>query len=121
MTAILLVDDDEAFRTMMTRTLTRAGHDVVEAGDGRTALRMLDSHPVDLMITDIIMPDKEGIETIVAVRKSHPELKIIAMSGGGRVRADDYLEMAQGLGAFRVLRKPFESEELFKAIREALP
>lgn len=121
MATILLVDDDEAFRSMLRRTLERAGYVVTEAADGRAALRALSGGAtVDLVITDIIMPDMEGIETIRTLRRTHPELKVIAMSGGGRMQPHDYLEVAKAFGAVRVLEKPFENEDLFAAIRVAI-
>ncbi len=120
MATILVVDDDEGFRSMLRRTLRRVGHDVIEAGEGRTALRTLSGATVDLVITDIIMPEMEGIETIRTLHRTYPDLKIIAMSGGGRMKPDSYLEVAKAFGAFRVLTKPFDNEELFAAIEEAL-
>mgnify|MGYP001249916860 CR=1 FL=1 len=120
MATILVVDDDDAFRSMLRRTLQRAGHNVLEAAEGATALRALSDATVELVITDIIMPGMEGIETIQAMRRTYPRLKIIAMSGGGRMKPSGYLEMAQAFGASRVLSKPFDNEQLFAAIREAL-
>jgi CheY-like chemotaxis protein len=117
---ILVVDDDDAFRSMLRRTLQRAGYDVVEATDGKAALEALSGAMVDLVITDIVMPNMEGIETIRALRRSYPQLKIIAMSGGGRLKPEGYLDVAKLFGAFRVLRKPFESEELLASVEEAL-
>ncbi|MBI3782010.1 MAG: response regulator [Deltaproteobacteria bacterium] len=120
MAKILLVDDDAAFRSMLRRTLQRLGHEVVEAEDGEEALRTLRKLAVDLVITDIIMPNVEGIETIRALRRDYPGLKIIAMSGGGRVVRSDYLEIAEAFGAACVLRKPFPNEQLCAAIDAAL-
>lgn len=120
MATLLLVDDDAAFRSMLRRALQRRGHDVIEAAEGGAALRALSGATVDLVITDIIMPDMEGIETIRALRQTHPELKIIAISGGGRMKPEGYLEMAKAFGAFRVLSKPFDNEQLFAAIEAAL-
>jgi CheY-like chemotaxis protein len=120
MATILLIDDDEAFRSMLRRALQRRGYDVIEAAEGGAALRALSDATVDLVITDIIMPDMEGIETIQALRRTYPNLKIIAMSGGGRMQPDGYLEVAKAFGAFRVFSKPFDNEQLFAAIEEAL-
>jgi len=121
MAHILLVDDDEAFRHMLRRTLERAGHRVTEANDGAAALHVV-AHDatIDLVITDIIMPNREGIETIRALRHDYPQVKIIAMSGGGRIRPEGYLDVAKAFGAVRVLSKPFDNHELFAAIKEAL-
>ncbi len=120
MATILLVDDDEVFRSMLRRTLQRRGYDVIEAAEGGAALRALSGATVDLVITDIVMPDTEGIETIRTLRRTHPELKIIAMSGGGRVEPESYLETAKAFGAVCVFRKPFDNKELFAAIEDAL-
>ncbi len=120
MATILLVEDDEAFRTMLRRALQRRGHSVIEAAEGGAALRTLESATVDLVITDIVMPDMEGIETIRALRRSHPDLQIIAMSGGGRVHPASYLDTAATFGAARVFSKPFDNEDLFAAIDELL-
>lgn len=121
MAHILLVDDDEAFRRMLRRTLERVGHGITEANDGAAAVRVV-AHDasIDLVITDIIMPNREGIETIRALRHDYPHLKIIAMSGGGRIRPEGYLDVAKAFGAVRVLSKPFDNDELFAAIKEAL-
>jgi CheY-like chemotaxis protein len=120
MAHILLIDDDDGFRRMLRRTLERAGHSVTEAGDGAQALHALRDITVDLVITDLIMPEMEGIETIRELRQSHPDLGIIAMSGGGRMTPEGYLAAAKVFGAARVLAKPFENEELFAAIEAAL-
>ncbi len=120
MATILLIDDDEGFRTMLRRALQRVGYTVIEAEEGGAALRALSGATVDLVITDIIMPGKEGIETILALRRTHPELKIIAVSGGGRRKPEGYLDVAKDFGAVHVLRKPFDNEELFAAIKDAL-
>ncbi len=120
MARILVIDDDEAFRTMLRRTLERAGHEVTEAAEGAAALTALSEQTIDLVITDIIMPGMEGLETIRALRRSMPELKIIAMSGGGRMKPEGYLEAAHAFGAVHVLTKPFENKDLFAAIKRAL-
>jgi DNA-binding NtrC family response regulator len=120
MATLLLVDDDEAFRSMLRRALQRRGHDVIEAAEGGAALRAVRGATVNLVITDIIKPDMEGIETIRALRRTHPELKVIAMSGGGSMKPEGYLEMAKAFGAVRVFSKPFDNEEFFAAIEDAL-
>ncbi|HVN87410.1 MAG TPA: response regulator [Candidatus Binatia bacterium] len=120
MAHILLIDDDEAVRSMLRRTLERTGHTVTEAAEGRAGLRALDAAAIDLVITDILMPDMDGIETITALHRSRPQLKVIAMSGGGRLKPEGYLQVATVLGANRVLRKPFDPGELIAAIEESL-
>jgi DNA-binding NtrC family response regulator len=121
MTRILLIDDDEQVRGMVKRMLARAGYaDVVEAGDGAAGMRLLGREPFDLVITDIIMPGQEGIETIMELSRDYPRIKIIAMSGGGRIDPRGYLETASHLGANRTLAKPFKSSDLIGVVTELL-
>lgn len=117
---ILLVDDDEQLRAMLKIVLTRAGHEVREARDGNEALKIQSRHPADLMITDLIMPDREGLDTIREVRRNNAGIKIIAMSGGGRVNAQDYLVLAKKLGADYSLAKPFSNQELLRVVQLVL-
>ncbi len=95
---------------MLRATLAELGYTVTEARNGKESLALHKSNPADLVITDLIMPEKEGIETISELLSLQPELKIIAMSGDGRVSAKDYLPIAKWLGAARVLTKPFANE-----------
>jgi CheY-like chemotaxis protein len=120
MSRILVVDDDDAFRSMLRRTLQRLEHHVIEAADGEEAIEKLAAGIFDLVITDIIMPNVEGIETIRTLRRTYPDLKVIAMSGGGRASNEVYLNVAKAFGAFRVLSKPFTNDQLLAAINEAL-
>lgn len=120
MATILLIDDDEAFRSMLRRVLQRVGHNVIEATEGGAALRALSGATVDLVITDIIMPGKEGVETIIALRRNHPGVKVFAMSGGGHLGAESHLQMAQNFGAVRVFTKPIDNEELCVAVEDVL-
>lgn len=120
MATILLVDDDEAFRSVLRRGLQSAGYQVIEAEDGGVALRALRGATVDLVITDILMPGTEGIETIIAVQRLHPDLKIIAISGGGTLRPQEYLNMAKDFGVVHTLAKPFTNAEIIAAIEDAL-
>jgi CheY-like chemotaxis protein len=121
MSRILLIDDDDAVRTMLRLTLAEFGHDVIEARNGVEGLTLFSAAGVDLVITDIIMPGKEGVEVIVELLRLHPGLKIMAISGGGRVGPTDYLRIARYLGAAKVLAKPFSNEELLVALNELLP
>jgi len=121
MTLILVVDDDNQIRGMLRRLLEKEGYEVVEAIDGTEAMRLYQERPVDLVITDLIMPNKEGIETIIELRRIFPEVKIIAISGGGRVGPATYLSMAEKLGASRIFTKPFENDELLTAVKELVP
>lgn len=120
MARILLVDDEEAVLNMFQEVLELDAHVVTTAGNGNSALAALEHGTFDLVITDLIMPDKEGIEMIVEMRQTKPNLPIIAMSGGGRGSAHDYLEMAAMLGARKTLAKPFAVDDLLTAVREVL-
>ena len=114
MARILLIDDDDSVRTMLCLTLAHFGHTVIEARDGKEGLELFQNANVDLLITDIVMPEKEGLEVLMELRKRHPPVKIIAISGG------DYLHMAKLMGAAKVLAKPFSSNVLIEAIDELL-
>jgi|ERR1700752_128080 len=120
MNSILLVDDDEQFRSMLAESLRRAGFSVDEASDGREGLKAYAHHPRDLIITDLIMPEKEGLETIQEFRQNYPDARIIAISGGSRKGPYDYLKMAKLFGARRVLAKPFARDEILEAITQVL-
>lgn len=119
MTRIVLIDDDPHFRLMLAETLRALGHDVREAENGAQGLEAVRADPPEVVVTDIIMPEIEGIETIFTLRRSHPEVRIVAISGGGRISAEEHLHMAQSLGACAVLAKPFSAEEIQAAIRKA--
>ena len=120
MARILLIDDDEQVLDMLYESLTREGYDVLRASNGEQGLRLYRQEPVDLIITDIIMPEKEGIETIIELRQDFPDVKIIAMSGGGRIGTKDYLHLAKIFGVQRTFTKPVAREELLIAIKELL-
>lgn len=121
MAHILLVDDDDLFRNMLGITLGKLGHTVVPARDGREAMRLFRVMPaVELVLTDLVMPEKEGIETIRELRALKPDVKIVAMTGGNPSDAKDYLKMASLMGAARTLNKPFSQEELVAAIAAVL-
>jgi CheY-like chemotaxis protein len=120
MPRILLVDDDESFRPMLQATLERFGHEVTAAKNGNEAIARYRERPADLVITDLVMPDKEGVETIRELRRETPPARIIAMSGGGRNNPSVYLTLASQLGAARLLAKPFSHAELLDAIEAAL-
>jgi CheY-like chemotaxis protein len=117
MARILIVDDDRQVRTMLRATLEREGYEVREAGDGREAIAMYSESPDDVVLADLIMPEMEGIETIIALRRDHPEAKIIAMSGGGHVGPQSYLSSAKQCGAHFAFTKPIDRDELLGAIR----
>ena len=119
MTTILLIDDDPLVAFTVERMLQGAGFIVVRAADGDKGLKLMKEGKVDLIITDIIMPVKEGIETIREIHAYDAALPIIAVSGGGH-GAGNYLRMAQALGATEVLAKPFGQEELLGAVKRCL-
>ncbi len=121
MARILVVDDDAPTRDLLRLILERVGgHEVAEAPDGKVALRIHRQEPVDLVVTDIIMPEKEGIETIREFRKDYPAVKIIAISGGGKTGPEQYLQAARGMGAMRTFKKPIKRDELLQAVNELL-
>jgi CheY-like chemotaxis protein len=120
MAVILVVDDDTLIRTTIKKLLERAGHVVLEASNGIEAESVAATSGIDLLITDIIMPDKEGLMLVRDLKKRMPDLRIIAMSGGGRAGAFTLLDAASQFGAQTVLRKPFRAGELLKAIDTAL-
>lgn len=107
-------------RSMQGEFLRMSGHEVTTATDGNEALAHAGRENFDLMITDIIMPDRDGIEVIVALRKTMPALKVIAISGGGRLNAKDYLNIAQKLGASATLAKPFSGSDLVATVERVL-
>ena len=120
MARILLIDDDDSVRRMINLSLSRLGHAVTEAGNGKEGLALLDRTAFDLIITDIVMPEMEGFEVLMALRKRQPPMKTIAISGGGRMAAVDYLQMAKTMGATTVLEKPFTNAALAAAVAETL-
>lgn len=120
MARILLIDDDDALREILAVVLTRSGHAVTQANTGKKGVALFLAEPADLVITDLIMPDQEGIETIVQLRREHPDVAIIAMSGGVS-NSGMYLNLAAKLGAQRVLGKPFTMTELLNTVTEVLP
>jgi CheY-like chemotaxis protein len=116
---ILLIDDEKPFRDVLKQVLSKAGYDVVEAANGADGINRFYDRPADMIITDIIMPEKGVIETIIELKKAHPEVKLIAMSGGGCYGTDIDFDMAKKLGA-RTLDKPFALRELLDAVAELL-
>ncbi|MEZ4387388.1 MAG: response regulator [Candidatus Krumholzibacteriia bacterium] len=118
MATILVIDDDQEVREFLVTVLERAGHEVSAASNGRDGVAMFREKPVQVVITDIIMPEKDGIETILDLRRAHPDLKVIAISGGGRTTPENYLHSARLLGADRAMRKPFKNEEILRAVAE---
>jgi CheY-like chemotaxis protein len=120
MASILIIDDEEQMRTALRRLLEGAGYEVISASDGKEGLALYRENTTDLIITDLIMPEKEGIETIIELKQISPDVKIIAISGGGHNNPEDYLPLAKQLGAQRTIAKPFGGEEFLEAVRELI-
>ncbi|MEZ5597431.1 MAG: response regulator [Pseudomonadales bacterium] len=116
MSAILLVDDDAQVLDVLAEMLRLEGHSVVTASNGAVAMECMHERSFDLVITDIIMPEMEGLETISHIRREYGDTPIIAISGGGRIGPRDYLDTAGHIGANRTLAKPFDRRELISAV-----
>ena len=118
MANILVIDDEAPMRRFVAHALTKQGHVVSEAADGAEALRILAERPIGLVITDLLMPETDGIETIMELRRLYPATKIIAISGGGEYQSGaGFLRAAVSLGADRTLTKPFEFKQLLPAVQ----
>jgi len=117
---ILIIEDDVGVRDFLESLLERAGYETVTAANGKEGVDVFATSPVDLVITDIIMPEKDGIETIMDMKRLNPALKVIAISGGGRSEPEDYLHSARLLGADRTVRKPFNNEDILQSVRALL-
>ncbi len=120
MAKILVVDDDAALRNLLVRMLKRAGYEVEEAADGRQAVRAYRASPADLVLTDMFMPEMDGMEAIMMLRREFPDVRIVVMSGGAYIGTPDILEMAEQLGAARTLAKPVASADLLRTVEAVL-
>lgn len=120
MSRILVIDDEASLRQMIRRALETEGHEVVEAGDGATALRVIAETPIDLVITDVYMPNMDGIEFTIRLAQQTPRPGLIAMSGGGFMEKGSLLETARRLGAAATLAKPFSVQELLETTADIL-
>ncbi|NOY36657.1 MAG: response regulator [Chlorobi bacterium] len=120
MARIIVIDDEPYILLMLKKMLEKEGHEVEMATNGVEGSELFEQNPADLIITDIVMPEKEGLETIMDLRVKNPQLKIIAISGGGRVDSREYLNSAQLLGANKTIQKPFKKDEIIQAVRELL-
>jgi CheY-like chemotaxis protein len=118
---ILVIDDDAVILDVLSEMLTDAGYEVVAASNGNEGVRLYRERPFDLVVTDMIMPEKDGLEVVMELRRDFPDVKVLTLSGGG-----DYgygyssLEAARALGAAATLRKPFEESQLLAAVRDVL-
>jgi DNA-binding response OmpR family regulator len=120
MARILVIDDDERVLGVLRQALTDAGHEVVTACNGNVGVKAFRQCPADLVVTDIIMPEMEGIETIVELRRDHPGVPLVAMSGGSLQGQGSYLPTAEALGATCTLEKPFRLRDLVEVVRSLL-
>jgi len=120
MAKILVLDDEPSILLMIKKMLEKAGHEVDTAINGKEGMLLFDKNKPDLVISDIIMPEKEGLETIFELRRMYPDLKIIAISGGGRIGPDGYLPGAKLLGANMVFQKPLDQKEFVNAVNQLL-
>ncbi len=119
MSRILVIDDDAALLLALETFLSSAGHAVVTAADGAIAAKLFRAEPFELVITDMVMPNREGIETVIELHREYPDVGVIAMSGGAHA-SPTYLGLAARLGAHRTLAKPFSLPQLATAIAETL-
>lgn len=120
MARILVIDDDEDVRRSIRRHLETDGHDVVEAADGRSGMRIFLEAPADLVVTDLFMPEQEGLETIRQLKQSFKDARILVVTGAAPGGVFDFRTHATLLGAQRALSKPFTREELLAAVRDIL-
>ena len=118
--SILIVDDEASITQLVGRALRKKGYEVPTAGNGHEATRLVGHQRFALVMTDLLMPDMDGIQVITELRKTHPEIRLIAMSGGGHITQDQYLKIAKGLGAHALLEKPFTIEQLYSVVETTL-
>ncbi len=120
MKRILVVDDEAQIRTMLTQMLEQEGYTVDTAQNGEEGLTMIGRHTYDLVVTDMIMPVKDGLKFIMELVNDYPEMKILAISGGGAIKAERYLTMAGYLGDIATLEKPFKRDVLLEMVRNQI-
>ncbi|RKZ17352.1 response regulator [bacterium] len=120
MASILIIEDDNEVREFLESVLTRAGYQTHTAANGREGVQVFRTGNFDLVITDIIMPEKDGIETIMDMKRERSDLRVLAISGGGRAEPDNYLESARLLGADATMKKPFTNQEIIATVKQLL-
>ncbi len=120
MSSILLIEDDELFRGALADALTERGFTVTQAADGAQGVKLFYAEPTDLVLTDIVMPNKDGTAAVADLRRDFPSFGIIAMSGGAANNPALYLKIAGALGANRTLKKPFSLPMLLATMEEVL-
>ena len=118
MKRILVVDDEEQIRSMLTQLLEHEGYEVHAAENGEEGMTLIGRYTFDLVITDMIMPVKDGLKFIMELVREYPDLKIMAISGGGAIKAERYLTMASYLGDIATLEKPFKRDVLLEMVRQ---
>ena len=119
-TSVLVIDDDDQFRGYLVELLSTRGYEVFQASNGKEGLRLFEEHQPQLVITDMVMPEEEGVGLIWQLRRDHPLLPIIAVSGGNKGFGENYLRIAQKLGANAALSKPFAGSELLQHLERLL-
>jgi YesN/AraC family two-component response regulator len=121
MARFLIIDDEKMVRSTLRKILEKNRHEVLEAHNGREGLKVFgDRKDIDIVITDIIMPEVEGIQVIMELRKRNPDQKVMAISGGGRTKNQDYLKAATQLGANATLAKPFSVKDVLTTVQQCL-
>lgn len=120
MRSVLVIDDNEETRAFLKLVLTRHGYEVRTAASGDEGLALFEAAPADVVLVDVLMPDKDGLETIVDLRHKHPQVRLIAISGGFKKSTDNDPALADALGVHRTCAKPFAPDDLVRAVREVL-
>ena len=120
MKQILVIDDEPDILKLISKILEKAGYRVMTAENGRLAEKLFNEHPFDLVITDIVMPQKEGLEIILQLKENSPDTKILAISGGGKIELAEYLDAARAAGAHAIVKKPFEISHLLNKVEQLL-
>ena len=120
MKQILVIDDEPDILKLISKILEKAGYKVMTAENGRLADKLFNEYPFDLVITDIVMPQKEGLEIILQLKENSPDTKILAISGGGKIEFAEYLDAARATGAHAIVKKPFEISHLLNTVEQLL-
>jgi len=121
MANVMVVDDEVAVRNLIKEVLSDSGHDIVEAANGEEACEIINEITIDLVVTDLVMPEKSGLELIMDLAENYPDLPVIAISGGGGITGRfDYLPIAKLIGAKQIVNKPFKIDEIRKLVHDIL-
>ncbi len=119
--SILLIEDDLALLRSLGARIADQGADIILAADGAAGLEAFNARHFDIVVTDIVMPEREGVETIMAIKRESPRTPVLAISGGGRLGGEEFLKLAKRLGADATLAKPFRSDDLLAALKRLVP